>query len=106
MTYCWRCPSCGETKCNNDRSTPPTCQQGDELMIRDYRAENVGISSTVKVSQGGDLATKAKSIIPQRQFFEKRYGAHGEKRVAAEINKWNNEHEPTHSHGNRYRPKA
>jgi len=43
MTYCWKCPKCGQTGETNMRTMPVKCAQG-HLMARDYQAEAAGLS--------------------------------------------------------------
>ena len=51
--FCWKCPGCGEVGETREVEQPwcPWC--GDTRMIRDYRAESVGIGSGVRASREG-----------------------------------------------------
>lgn len=71
MTYCYRCPSCeaqyqlpvrdaGETVC-------ASC--GACCIVRDYRAENVGIGTGVRVSRTGTVRDQANLFLPTNKDF-------------------------------------
>lgn len=72
MTYCFRCSSCGagftlpvrdagETVC-------PSC--GACCIQRDYRAENVGVGSGVRVSRDGTKRDQARLFLPTNDDFK------------------------------------
>ena len=115
--YAFRCEAADHlTFLNTQMGTAPTeipCPQPhifDEdykdcdctiMAHRSHKDERVAISQEALISKGGDLRSRSELIIPQRSFFEKRYG---KQNADKEIRTWNETHEPEHSGGNRYRP--
>jgi hypothetical protein len=53
MTYCWKCKTCGaRAETHKLETMPPVCNHGDaanyaanksDYMVRDYRAEGLGV---------------------------------------------------------------
>lgn len=56
MTYCFRCKSCGaQFTLSVPEAGETTCSKcGECCIIRDYRAEGVGIGQGVRESRNGD----------------------------------------------------
>ena len=108
--YSYRCEAADHLiHLTTSMGTAPTkaaCPQvhldkGLVLAQRSYKDEAMYVGAEAKVSRGQDLRSKAELIIPQRKFFERRYG----KDADVKIKEWNDEHQAEHSAGNRYRPK-
>lgn len=76
--YCFKCPACGYTVETTVRDPAPVClQENDEhfwndpvVMIRDYRAEAVGIETFTSVLGEGKVETRVvepgDDITPRR----------------------------------------
>ena len=97
MTYCFRCRTCGA---RYEGRTPGTAGELDAAcrycagpIVRDYRAEAVGIGSGVRVSrdQFGGLEARAAAFLPTPDDFKGPGDPDGMKGLRS----WRDEHEPT-----------
>lgn len=61
-TYCFKCRNCGDTWTSAAAEYECFCTQPD--VVRDYRAEGVGIGGGVKVSRDGTLRDQAELFLP------------------------------------------
>jgi hypothetical protein len=64
--YCFRCRSCG-TRWQGDFAGQH-CTSPD--VVRDYRAESVGIGSGVRVSRDGTKLDQARMVLPTERDFK------------------------------------
>jgi hypothetical protein len=71
-TYCFRCYRCGASLQRPDDRQPLACPADvyHGYMMRDYRAENVGVGSGVRVSRDGTVAEQARLILPDNAQFK------------------------------------
>ncbi len=72
MTYCFRCPGCEDRFQDSDPDPIRSCPScGGGPVIRDYRAEAVGIGSGVRVSRGvfDSPQEAADALLPSNKDF-------------------------------------
>ena len=70
MRFCFRCTECGAAFETTSRETPMHDCSGGGNVIRDYRAEAVGLGSGVKVSRDGTIADQKKLFLPDNDEFK------------------------------------
>jgi len=91
MIYCYSCPKCGygfEVK-NRDVRTCPACMKAD--LVRDYRAENVGVSLVeVKKLREHPQEEYAAKMLPTNADFASPSDPEGKKGMR----QWRDEHRP------------
>lgn len=91
MTYCYRCTTCGD---RFERSFTVTghCNGLDDV-VRDYRAENAGVSGMVQLKRERDMGGREAyrdQFLPTAKDYESPSDPDGSKG----IRKWNDEHTP------------
>lgn len=95
MTYCFRCLACDYRLETSVRLPEPTHSHPtfDARMVRDYRAEGVGIGAGVRISRDefGGLEARAAAFLPTPDDFKGPGDEDGMKGLRA----WRDEHEPT-----------
>lgn len=69
VRYCYRCPTCGATREVSTREVQ-VCENLCDEMVRDYRAENVGVGSGVRVSRDGTVRDQARLMLPTNDDFK------------------------------------
>lgn len=76
--YCFKCPRCGQRAETSSRDVEPFCMacadrtpnDSGVFMVRDYRAEGVGLGSGVKVSRDGTNLDQARAFLPSNENFK------------------------------------
>jgi hypothetical protein len=68
MKFCFKCTDCGATFESQARDVP--AHFATHKVIRDYRAESVGLGSGVKVSRDGTVADQKKLFLPDNDEFK------------------------------------
>lgn len=70
ITYCYRCKDCGQALTGTDRELNDGAVHCVTPIIRDYRAEAVGLGHGVKVSRDGTLADQKRLFLPDNDEFK------------------------------------
>lgn len=102
-TYCFRCPvySCAGTT-QADRAREPQCDHG--TMVRDYRAENVGVSVVAlqrERERGGSSAVRDLFLPTAKEL-----AGPGDPDGHKAIRQWNDEHDPKPGNSRPLRPES
>jgi len=101
MTYCFKCPNCGAKYESSYRTAYCTeCGDGEVVifeMVRDYRAELVGVGTGVRVSRDGTESEIAALFLPDNDEFV----GPGDPDGTKGMRKWHETHQPKEGAGDR-----
>lgn len=89
-TYCFKCRDCGAALTGTDRALNDGAVHCTTPIVRDYRAEAVGIGAGVRVSRTGTQADQARGILPDNGDFAGPGDPDGTKGMKA----WHEQFEP------------
>lgn len=104
MAFCWKCEYCGATTETLGRQAPQ-CDHGGAFscgedltipMVRDWRAEGVGVGTGVRVSRDGTLLDQARLFLPTNDEFKGPGDPDGTKGMRA----WHERHAPAEGNKN------
>jgi hypothetical protein len=93
MAFCFKCVECGARFEQREREPAPACIRHELYMVRDYKAEGVGIGSGVRVSRDGTVSEQAKQFLPDNSEF----AGPGDPDGTKGMREWHETHQPKES---------
>lgn len=92
MTYCFKCRACGYQLTHSSREVREVaCAEcGATALVRDYRAEAVGVGSGVRVSRDGTVRDQAHLFLPDNNDFK----GPGDPDGTKGMRKWHERYQP------------
>lgn len=99
-TYCFTCPTCGTTRETVSREVQ-VCPQLCDEMVRDYRAESVGVSiRNLRQEREHTVAERAAGMLPSNEDYKSASDPDGTKG----IREWRETHNPAPGNKRPYWP--
>jgi len=95
MTFCFKCKTCGE-RWDSTQQLGHLCP-GSPDVVRDYRAEMVGVGTGVRVSRDGTESEIAALFLPDNDEF----AGPGDPDGTKGMRKWHETHQPKEGAGDR-----